>query len=147
MRWTAGAAGRRGDSNPMDTIESLRTVCAAIGLRCDVKYTQVEPRFSVVVVADNEGPRLRVRMRADGSVAAIVLDHIADPPGMLLEIQEETVQREPVLDLWLPYSARHLHLVHRSSGGWVVERLPGLSSVATVDEARALLKRRRAAQA
>lgn len=123
------------DGNP------FASASQALGLRIDLAATRAEPRFSLVMVHDDHGPRLQIRTRNDQSIAVAVIDLDPDPPGLLIEVREETVQREPVLDLWLPHSTRHLHLLHRRHDGWVVDQLPAASAAATVAEARRQLER------
>jgi len=101
--------------------------------------THLEPRYTIELEQGDQDPCLRIRIRNDQSIAVGVVDHDADAPAVLIQVQEETVQREPVLDLWLPYSARHLHLVYRRDGDWILAPLPEMCTAASVGEARQLL--------
>jgi hypothetical protein len=121
---------------------SFLAASQALGLQIDLEASHLEPRYSLRIERDEHGQRLRIRTRNDESIAVLVVDLDDATSGLLLEVHEETVQREPILDLWLPYSARHQHLVHCPEDAWVVEPLPGMSTVATVAEARSLLERR-----
>lgn len=125
----------------MQTSNPFGAVGRSIGLRILCETTHLEPRYTIGLQQDEEGPCLRIQLRNDQSIAVCLVDHVTDPPAVLIEVQEETVQREPVLNLWLPYSARHLHLVHRRDQSWVVATLPEMCSAASVAEARELLAR------
>ena len=126
----------------MSSDQSLAGVSQTIGLRIHCEFTHLEPRYAITLEHDDEGDYLHLRLRNDDGINVEVVDHASDPPGLLLEVQEETVQREPVMDLWLPHSARHQHLVYRREGVWVLEKLPSLKLAATVAEAHALLGQR-----
>jgi hypothetical protein len=131
----------------MNSDQSLAGVSRAIGLRIHCEFTHLEPRYAITLERDDEGDCLHLRLRNDDGINVEVVDHATEPPSLLLEVQEETVQREPVMDLWLPHSARHQHLVYRREGAWVLEKLPTMQTAATVAEARDLLGQRREPQA
>jgi len=126
----------------MSLPRDLEMACTAVGLGCRCELSHSEPRYKLEVVPFQDGENLSLVIRDDGSIVFKVLDHSPSLPGLLLEICEETVCREPVMDLWLPSQARHQHLVHRQGDCWVHSAMPNFIRVGTVAEAMVVLRNR-----
>lgn len=123
----------------MDVCVPLRDACDEIGLRCRCEFSHLESRFTITTEHGLDGPTLHLRLRRDAGLDLRVVERRADPPGLLLEIIEETVQREPVMHLWLPHRNRHQFLVHRRDGVWACDRLPEGGAAGSIGEALASL--------
>jgi hypothetical protein len=121
----------------MDLCATLRAACGELGLRCRCEITHLEPCFTIAAEQADDGPVLNVRLRRDPELGVRLVARCAEAPGLLLEITEETVQREPVMHLWLPHRRRHLILVHRRDGAWSAASLPAASVAQTVAAALA----------
>jgi len=114
---------------------TLPEACRALGLRCRCELTHTEPRFTIDLEPETDGARLVLTLRNDDSIAHRVIHHDLEVPGLLLSIEEQTVQREPVMDLWLPHAAEHRYVLFRPDTDWRLEALPGLMRADTVREA------------
>ncbi len=127
----------------MDAGNSVQAACRDVGLGFRCERSRLELRFSVTLDPDGAGGGhcLFLRLGHDSDCTPVVVDHRAAPAALLLAIDENTVQREPVMSLWLPHWQRHLVLAYRRNEDWVLERLPAGAAAATVDEAFALLDR------
>jgi hypothetical protein len=123
----------------MDTCSALHAACGELGLRCRCEYTHLEPRYTITTEQTADGPALHLRLRREPDLDLRLVAHCVETPGLLLEINEETVQREPVMHLWLPERVRHRLLVHRRDGAWSVTPLPAASPARTVTAALAEL--------
>ena len=117
------------------TAPTLPEACRALGLRCRCEASKTEPRFSLTIEPTSPAQTLVLTIRDDGSVQHAVTHLDLDVPGVLLSLTEDTVQREPVLDLWLPHEAVHRFLIFRAGDQWRVEPMPGLAPPATVRDA------------
>ncbi|HOX27306.1 MAG TPA: hypothetical protein PLL30_16365 [Candidatus Krumholzibacteria bacterium] len=124
----------------MNSRLGLSAACRAVGLECLCAYSHGEPRFRIRIDEFEGAPRLNVSLRNDDSITVHVLDHDRAATGILIAIEEETVQREPVLNLWLPFTARHRYLVLRQRGEWRVVPLPERVRADTVSAAAAQIE-------
>jgi len=122
---------------------TLPEACRALGLRCRCEASHTEPRFTLELAADDGAPQLTLVQRDDGGVTHNVAHLDLEVPGLLLEVTEETVQREPVMNLWLPHTASHRYVLYRSGEQWRLGALPGLARFETVGEAVAILEKPR----
>lgn len=122
----------------MKAYRCLEAACRSIdlGLRCECAPT--EPRFQAALDHAAESTILALRLRNDDTISPAAVHHDPAVPGLLFEIVEETVRREPSLSLWLPCTERHQFLAWRNGGDWMLEQVPGGARVATVNEALVL---------
>ncbi len=125
----------------MEQQRSLHAACQAVGLGCSREFNHTEPRFSISIERRDDLDYLRLVLRNDDTFEPEVLDCCRESRGFVLQLSEETVQREPVLDIWLPMTRYHVILVHRSGDAWALARLPDGRRAWTVAEAEAALKR------
>ena len=123
----------------MNAYRRLETACRAIDLDLRCESTPAEPRFSAALDLSGTNPILDLRYRNDGTITPAMLHHDPAVPGVLFEIVEETVRREPVLELWLPSTVRHRFVAWRDGGNWTLAPLPGDTGPVTVAEAVALV--------
>ncbi len=118
---------------------TLPEACQALGLACRCEQSPAEPRFTIGLDQDAPEPRLVLTLRDDGAVAAAVLHCDGDVPGLLLCLEEQSLRREPVMDLWLQDNRAHRFVVYRDTARWRVAGLGEDAAPATVREALALL--------
>ncbi len=114
---------------------TLPEACRALGLRCRCELSHTEPRFTIDLEQEADGARLALTLRNDDSIVHRVVHCDLEVPGLLLSIAEQTIQREPVMDLWLPQTAEHRYVLFRPADRWRLEALPGLVQAETVREA------------
>ena len=126
----------------MDDYRRFEAACRAVGLELGCEASHTEPRFWASLDLTETGPVLNLRYRNDDTITPAVLHHDPAVPGVLFEIVEETVCREPTLELWLPCTNRHRFVVWCQADDWALASLPENVTTATVAEAVALLATR-----
>ncbi len=131
----------------MNAFQRLQAACRAVALDLHCECEHTEPRFKAELDHSGSSPRLFLRLRNDDTIMPAALHHDPAVPGLLFEIVEETVQREPVLKLWLPHTARHRFVVWRNCEGWMIDALPEYVPVETVAAAVAMVTGRAAGSA
>ena len=124
----------------MELRRSVHAACQAVGLGCHREFNHTEPRFRLSIERRDDEDYLRLVLRNDDTFEPEVVDCCTEPRGFVLQLSEETVQREPVLGIWLPKTCYHMFLVHRADGAWALDRLPGGRRDWTVAEAEAALR-------
>lgn len=135
-------ADRRRGRDIMDDYRRFEAACQAVGLELGCEASRTEPRFRASLDRAETGPILYLRYRNDDTITPAVLHHDPAVPGVLFEIVEETVRREPTLELWLPCTTRHRFVAWRQAEDWTLAPLPESATAATVTEAVALLATR-----
>ena len=123
----------------MDDYRRFEAACRAVDLGFCCESTHTEPRFSATLDLAETGPTLNLRYRNDDTIMPAVLHHDPAARGVLFEIVEETVRREPTLELWLPCTARHRFVAWHNGEDWALAPLPKDTGAATVAEAVALV--------
>ena len=118
---------------------TLPEACQALGLACRCEHLPGEPRFSIDLDHHASEPRLVLTLRGDGAIAPAVVHCDDAVPGLLLCLEERSLQREPVMDLWLPDSRAHRYVVYRDATRWRVASLRDDATPTTVREALDLL--------
>jgi hypothetical protein len=119
----------------MSATGEFADACAAVGLRFRSEFSPHEPRFRLALEAGASPACLVLVVRGHGTIGQGPA--IADPdlPGVLLTVLEETVRKEPVMDLWLAHTVHHRYVVWRVQRRWQLERVPDHAPAATPMEA------------
>lgn len=126
----------------MHDFDLLDQACASIGIDLHVTCENIPPRFTLRLEADDAvSPRLVLVIGHDDHVTARPLDVDLSARCLLLEIREQSIQRDHN-GRWMPQQTAHLFLVHGAAGGQL-HRVPGQPATATVVEAHGRLRRLR----
>jgi hypothetical protein len=107
----------------MSNHRCLVDACRAVGLDCRCEHLHAEPRFRVAIDQSASRPLLYLAIRNDDSIGPHPLHLDPDLPGILFEVTEETVLREPELEVWLPHTELHRYVAWREGGVWKVGKL------------------------
>jgi hypothetical protein len=135
--WVAWGGARMGE-NDVCPDPSLHEACRSVGLALTVQHTRLVPRAALGITPDDP-PSLLLTMAEDEPADVRVLDVDGDARAFLVLLTEERVQREPVMNLYLPRSTSQRLLVHREQGAWRVTELPDGPRIQTVEQARQAL--------
>jgi hypothetical protein len=106
-----------------------------VGLDCRCEHLHDEPRFRLGIDQSRSHPLLYLVLRNDDAIQPQPIHADPDTPGVLFEIAESTVRRDPDMGVWLPHVSRHRHVAWREAGTWRVTALNGAPPIATAAEA------------
>ncbi len=119
----------------MDDQRSLVDACRAVGLDCRCEHLHAEPRFRICIDQKADPPRLRLSIRNDDSIVPRPIHADIDVPAILFEVAEETVRREPTMNLWLPCTDHHRYVVWHEDSEWKAGKLAPMERIETAAEA------------